>query len=220
MPAVMSGAGVADRSAERGAMKLWRGATGARRRPARVMRGLTVAVALLAVITMLLPGSAVPAVRAEPPVPPTAPGGAGGLPAGADAVPGRQKPVPVSAVPQKAQARSTVRGWTAPAVAWPKAGTAKLDVRAAAASSARPGGLPVSVRSASSAASPSAASVRVSVADQQLADRAGVKGVVFSLAPTGGAGGKVDVGVDYSAFAGAYGGDFGARLRLVSLPAC
>jgi len=62
--------------------------------------------------------------------------------------------------------------------------------------------------------------VRVSVADQQLADRAGVKGVVFSLAPTGGAGGKVDVGVDYSAFAGAYGGDFGARLRLVSLPAC
>jgi RHS repeat-associated protein len=56
--------------------------------------------------------------------------------------------------------------------------------------------------------------VQVEVHDRKSA-------VVFSLADAGGATGTpLDVTVDYRAFASTYGGDFGARLRLVSLPAC
>ncbi|WP_407913781.1 RHS repeat-associated core domain-containing protein [Kitasatospora sp. NE20-6] len=61
----------------------------------------------------------------------------------------------------------------------------------------------------------------VTVADRAKARAAGVDGVLFSIAGTGPDGGdKVDVSLDYSAFAKAYGGDWAARLRLVRLPAC
>jgi RHS repeat-associated protein len=55
---------------------------------------------------------------------------------------------------------------------------------------------------------------RVSVVDQALSRRAGVTGVVMSVA------GGPSVSVDYSAFRYAAGADFGSRLRLVQLPAC
>jgi hypothetical protein len=64
--------------------------------------------------------------------------------------------------------------------------------------------------------------VRVAVVDQRLAGVAGVRGVVFSVARGDGVAGRSRVGlrVGYAAFKWAYGGDYGARLRLVALPAC
>jgi hypothetical protein len=62
-------------------------------------------------------------------------------------------------------------------------------------------------------------SVRVSVLPQSVATAAGVHGVVLSLTRSGGAG-VVRARFDYSGFANAFGADFGARLRVVSLPGC
>lgn len=68
----------------------------------------------------------------------------------------------------------------------------------------------------------SPAAVRVTVAGHAQSVAAGANGVVVSVARTDGqaASGPVTVGVDYSAFAQAFGGDYGDRLALVSLPPC
>jgi hypothetical protein len=65
-------------------------------------------------------------------------------------------------------------------------------------------------------------SVRVAVAAGSVAVAAGVHGAVLSLVRGDGVGaaGLVHGRFDYSGFANAYGADFGARLRLVSLPGC
>ncbi|MEV4560294.1 RHS repeat-associated core domain-containing protein [Kitasatospora sp. NPDC049285] len=57
------------------------------------------------------------------------------------------------------------------------------------------------------------------VLDQAKSAQLGVSGVVFTV-DGGDAHGKVRVGVDYSAFAEALGGNYASRLQLVSLPAC
>ncbi|GAA2351883.1 RHS repeat-associated core domain-containing protein [Dactylosporangium salmoneum] len=64
--------------------------------------------------------------------------------------------------------------------------------------------------------------VRLSVADRTVADKAQVQGVLFTLVRDDGeaGAGKVALDVDYSSFAGAYGGNYGGRLRLVRLPEC
>src|SRR2546421_361032 len=64
--------------------------------------------------------------------------------------------------------------------------------------------------------------VRVAVVDRSVARRAGVDGVLFTLGRADGVArsGPLAVDVDYRGFARAYGGDFGARLRLVALPVC
>ncbi len=49
--------------------------------------------------------------------------------------------------------------------------------------------------------------------------RLGLTGVLFTVSSQG-AGGLAAIGVDYGGFAGAVGGDFADRLRLVQLPAC
>jgi hypothetical protein len=81
-------------------------------------------------------------------------------------------------------------------------------------------GADAQARSAAKAAWPT--SVRVSVAEPKVADAAGVHGVVFSLARADGqrAGARAGIDVDYSAFASAFGADFGPRLQMVALPAC
>ncbi|MGH3863517.1 RHS repeat-associated core domain-containing protein, partial [Actinokineospora sp.] len=58
----------------------------------------------------------------------------------------------------------------------------------------------------------------ISLADQDTAAKAGVSGVVVTATPQ--TGGKARVGVDYADFGDAYGGDYGARLRLTQLPHC
>ncbi|WP_406401591.1 RHS repeat-associated core domain-containing protein [Streptomyces sp. NBC_00879] len=64
--------------------------------------------------------------------------------------------------------------------------------------------------------------MRITVADRTATHKAGVDGVLLSVGRSDGAAfeSSVKVAVDYSAFRGAYGGDWAARLRLVKLPAC
>lgn len=91
------------------------------------------------------------------------------------------------------------------------------DGRAAAAVWARAGSTPITVARARTGATPQ--QVGVTVAGQQTARAAGVRGVLFSLAASTGAG-TVGVDVEDSSFRHAFGGDYAARLRLVRLPAC
>ena len=64
--------------------------------------------------------------------------------------------------------------------------------------------------------------MRVVMAPHAVAVAAGVKGIVFSVARADGAStaGDVNLSVDYSSFADAFGGSYASRLRLVELPAC
>lgn len=65
----------------------------------------------------------------------------------------------------------------------------------------------------------SAGAVTVDVLDQKAAQRLGVKGVVLKVTgPKNG--GSARLGVDYSAFASAYGGDWAGRLQMLRLPDC
>jgi hypothetical protein len=113
----------------------------------------------------------------------------------------------------------------------PSAGSAVIAV----SSSASVGGLPVAVSGATpvsdeslpagrrrQANAPTIAKVRVQVVDRALATVAGVSGAVLVISPAdGGTGsGLVQLRVDYTSFANAYGADYGRRLRLVRLPAC
>ncbi|MFF4102111.1 RHS repeat domain-containing protein [Streptomyces sp. NPDC001903] len=96
---------------------------------------------------------------------------------------------------------------------WPAAGNAEVNL----AEGGRAGSLPVSV-----SASKDAGKLKLSVANRDTAQRAGVDGLVLTV---GRSDGKTDpvqaeVKVDYSSFRHAYGGDWAARLRLVELPAC
>src|SRR5947207_5642120 len=64
------------------------------------------------------------------------------------------------------------------------------------------------------------ARARVTVLDHAMTMAAGVSGVLVTVAGVGSGAGAVRIGVDYSGFAQAYGGNFGSRLRLVQLPDC
>ncbi|MFC8198591.1 polymorphic toxin-type HINT domain-containing protein [Streptomyces sp. NPDC057298] len=68
-------------------------------------------------------------------------------------------------------------------------------------------------------------SVQVQVKGQAVAGRAGVRGVVFTVAPgddgpATAASGSVELELDYKSIRDTYGGDWGSRLRLYRLPAC
>ncbi|MFE9421950.1 RHS repeat-associated core domain-containing protein [Kitasatospora sp. NPDC006697] len=85
----------------------------------------------------------------------------------------------------------------------------------------RAGALPVLIgRPADAEGSPSR--VQVTLADQTIAQAAGVHGVLFSLAPedTAAGSGTTTVTVDSSSFRSAFGGDYASRLHLVQLPGC
>jgi YD repeat-containing protein len=64
-----------------------------------------------------------------------------------------------------------------------------------------------------------ARAVAVRVFSHSAATAAGIKGVVFTASAPGGAG-SARIGVDYSGFADAFGGNYGLSLGLVELPAC
>jgi RHS repeat-associated protein len=106
----------------------------------------------------------------------------------------------------------------APAVTWPKAGSAEVSLSGARTAAVRAGGLPVSI--APRAGGPRR--VKVELLDRSAAEQAGVDGVLFRVRRTDGAAGAgpVAVDVDYSGFRHAFGGDYAARLTLVRLPAC
>ncbi|MGQ4361725.1 polymorphic toxin-type HINT domain-containing protein [Streptomyces sp. SAS_272] len=62
--------------------------------------------------------------------------------------------------------------------------------------------------------------VSVRVLPRQDAAKLGVAGVVLTAQPAAGGRGNVQLGLDYSAFAQAYGANYADRLHLVKLPAC
>ncbi|GAA0723047.1 RHS repeat-associated core domain-containing protein [Dactylosporangium roseum] len=121
-----------------------------------------------------------------------------------------------------------------PPAVWPSASTVDLDVVAQPAAktvtSASVGspvsvGVPASTKQARTVGAASVAvpaRVRVDVLDQQASAKADVRGLLLKVdrADNNSGVGMVNVTVDYSRFATAYGADWSTRLRLVELPAC
>ncbi|MFD0417145.1 polymorphic toxin-type HINT domain-containing protein [Streptomyces sp. NPDC127108] len=107
-------------------------------------------------------------------------------------------------------------------VTWPKGGKATLEVTESGAAKAAPGALPLTLaepKATKGAPQRTAEQLKVEVMDQREASKLGVKGVVLTAtAPKDG--GKARLGIDYSAFASAYGGDWAGRLQVLSLPDC
>ncbi|WP_051803121.1 RHS repeat-associated core domain-containing protein [Actinocatenispora sera] len=123
------------------------------------------------------------------------------------------------------------KGKAHPAVVWPKAGTATVSLPTAAHASRtgtdepgqvrRAGQTVVQVGKPAAGHSATAGSVRVHVLGRTVAKHAKVDGVLLTVSRTDAdTAGRVEVRVDYSGFAAAYGGDYAGRLRLTRLPAC
>ncbi|WP_308167765.1 RHS repeat domain-containing protein [Catellatospora tritici] len=123
----------------------------------------------------------------------------------------------VYAVPSHFQNRPNPAGrnFTPTAPRWPAAGTSTVTVQPDRSPRTPSAGAPVWAR-AKAGGSSSALGVRVY--DQATAAAVGVHGVVFTVAAD--RSGPVTVGLDYSGFAQAYGGNYASRLRLVRLPDC
>ncbi|SCF67889.1 RHS repeat-associated core domain-containing protein [Streptomyces sp. MnatMP-M17] len=107
-------------------------------------------------------------------------------------------------------------------VVWPTAATTTLTTPATGTAKATAGTLPVSLSAPTTKAArakKSAQSVKVSVLSRKQTTALGIKGVALTVtAPRGG--GTADLAIDYSAFAGAYGGDWAGRLQVLRLPDC
>ncbi|MCZ7414109.1 RHS repeat-associated core domain-containing protein [Streptomyces sp. WMMC897] len=103
---------------------------------------------------------------------------------------------------------------------WPEAASATVRVGAGNGDPTVIGGLPVTVTTADTdAADP--ASVRVSSLGREQAAETGSAALLKVTRTDGEAdAAPVELSVDYSEFAEAYGGGYGARLRLVELPEC
>ncbi|MGY3850667.1 polymorphic toxin-type HINT domain-containing protein [Streptomyces hydrogenans] len=144
------------------------------------------------------------------------------------------------AAPPDTTAKSELKA--APGVRWPAAASAEATVpkatagrsaasAVAAGPSAKAGSLPVRLAlgnkavakgASAPAADAPAVTAKVSVHGQDKARKAGVKGVLLSVQRTDSGKGTnpLSVQLDYSAFAHAYGGDWGSRLRFSQRPAC
>ncbi|MFH9552007.1 polymorphic toxin-type HINT domain-containing protein [Streptomyces sp. NPDC017435] len=109
----------------------------------------------------------------------------------------------------------------APATAWPNASAAAVTLRSEAT---RVKGLPLTLDTrVKRAADAATGTYTVGTLSREASRKAGVDGPVFTLTPRQGAalrGGTVRAGLDYSSFAGLYGGGYASRLSLVRLPAC
>ncbi|MBK3626350.1 hypothetical protein JHN59_16155 [Streptomyces sp. MBT49] len=122
----------------------------------------------------------------------------------------------------------TKRTFHAAKATWPTAatGTATLaapPVGAKQGAKATAAGTPVWARAVSPVKGDSyqgPKGVAVRVLSHQDAIKLGVSGVVLTAQPAAGGSGKVQLGLNYSAFAQAYGGNYADRLHLVKLPAC
>ncbi|MEW2162207.1 RHS repeat-associated core domain-containing protein [Streptomyces sp. NPDC007084] len=136
----------------------------------------------------------------------------------------KERSVPVSPVKGRAAKMPHMARWSAAAAhtTWPAKGTAELAVPAKGVAAKQADGVPVSVTPATGARrAKSGARVHVSLPGQTAARKLGVRGVVLTVKPDSALStGTTQVGLDYSAFKDAYGGDWAGRLRLVRLPAC
>jgi hypothetical protein len=147
----------------------------------------------------------------------------------------------------RVKAQKALPRYRAATPTWPAVGTSTLSLTrsatatkqsATAGASSQPvpvsrpvkaGHLPVWVapaptarRGAKTASAATPSSVRVRMASHAQALRAGTEGMLLGVTRTDGATGtgKVQVVIDYSSIAKAYGGGYGSRLRLVQLPSC
>lgn len=137
--------------------------------------------------------------------------------------------VPVRPRPPDRTGAASVRHLPAPS--WPAEQTASVAVASAGARFTPVGTSGVGVRPLTSVRLPKEslsrvpatppASATVQVHGQTAARRLGLTGLVVSVRrPAGGPPAGMGLQVDYSRFAGAAGGDWASRLRLVELPAC
>ncbi|WP_217208954.1 polymorphic toxin-type HINT domain-containing protein [Streptomyces sp. AC550_RSS872] len=138
---------------------------------------------------------------------------------GRPGLPESEKPVAVT--PVKGTPRPVTKGPRTPKekprAAWPKAGAATVEWAEGSAGVVRAKGLPLAVGGGKGVRGAQGA-VRARLFDRKAAQRAGTDGLLFSL----GSARKqtVRTRLDYSSFAGAFGGGYADRLRLVELPAC
>ncbi|MGW4876465.1 RHS repeat-associated core domain-containing protein [Streptomyces sp. NPDC004262] len=134
----------------------------------------------------------------------------------------KEPSVPVAPVKGKPVKRRTMGRWSTAQAhrTWPAAATAEATVPAKDAVHAAK--LPVTVSAARHGHRVAAGTkVRVRLPGQAMAQKLGVRGVVFTVQPDDAtASGTARLGLDYAAFRDAYGGDWAGRLRLVQLPAC
>ncbi len=103
------------------------------------------------------------------------------------------------------------RVFAARATTWPRPVT---GARYATRSAGRIAGTPIWVQAA--AADRSSSRVLATVLPHSAAVKLGLSALVFKVIGAG----KIRVGLDYASFAQAFGGNYGSRLRLVTLPAC
>jgi RHS repeat-associated protein len=139
-----------------------------------------------------------------------------------------------AATPPTVKNPHPVRGYRVKEPVWPAAGTVTVAATGRSGKPVKAGSLPVwvtpgtpmkstrvkdtGVRTASGTAAP----IRVEVASHDRALRAGADGMLIGVSQDSrkGAPSRVQVVVDYSSLAKAYGGGFGSRLTLVRVPAC
>jgi RHS repeat-associated protein len=110
-----------------------------------------------------------------------------------------------------------------PRVVWPTPGSGDVVLSKASDRASAAEDLPIRFRvPGGGAGGPVPAQVSVELFDRSLATRAGVNGELLTLRRSDGvtAPGPVEVELDYSRFREAFGGDWAARLRIVSLPGC
>lgn len=146
-----------------------------------------------------------------------------------------EKPIPTTM--GKVKPRTVTKGPRTPVIpperTWPKAATTVVDLpdaeaKTGAGKSARVPGLSLTLRSeAKSGAEPARGGVETRVLSHEAAQKAGVDGVMFTLrgrdsrdGKTKAQSGQVRSTLDYSSFAGAYGGGYASRLTFVELPSC
>ncbi|MEU2897600.1 RHS repeat-associated core domain-containing protein [Streptomyces sp. NPDC001273] len=146
--------------------------------------------------------------------------------------PGTSKAPKGKAVPASRETRERLKKAT-----WPKAGKATAEVAATGKVTVTVGNLGVSLaqkpappdakptktkaKSQTKATGP-AEEVALEVHARSAAQKAGVNGVLLTIGPAKAAvdSDTLQVSLDYSSFSDVYGGNFGPRLNLVTLPAC
>jgi RHS repeat-associated protein len=136
----------------------------------------------------------------------------------------KERPVPVTPVKGKPAKVPHMARWSAATAhkTWPAAATADAAIPPNGAAARWAGRLPVSISAAKGGHRANVGTrLHVTLPGQAAAQKLGVRGVVLSAQPNARtSGGTARVGLDYSAFKDAYGGDWSGRLHLVQLPAC
>ncbi|GAA3867446.1 RHS repeat-associated core domain-containing protein [Streptomyces lacrimifluminis] len=140
-------------------------------------------------------------------------------------LPTSEKPVSVTpvAIPRRPAAKGPRIPQEAPRATWPRAASATVELNGRSSSVVRAKGMPLSLGRVKTKAKPvDGTSVETRFYDRRTSQRAGSDGPLFTLKPSKPLKTRAAVStrLDYSSFAGAFGGGYAARLRLVELPAC